>query len=307
MHSRVALNQGMQVNSIVLFALGGVSQIGGEPNSAWNEFRMAFAGPATSLILGGIFLGIYFGLGGIDQFDYQFAAAIAFWLGIINIGLGLFNLIPGFPLDGGRVLRSIIWAINKDIRKSTRIASAVGQGFGYLFILGGIWFFFTGNFFSGIWIALIGWFLISAASGSYRQLILQDMLKGHTASEIMNRECTTVNPSLTVEQLVNDNILATGRRCFPVGTGNQVQGLVTVDNVKGIPQEQRSYTTVSQAMISLDRLKSVKPEDDLTGVMQIMVENNINQVPVTQDHTIVGMVSRDNLINFINAQSQFRS
>jgi Zn-dependent protease/CBS domain-containing protein len=306
MHSRIALNQGTQVHSIVLFALGGVSQLSGEPKKASDEFRMAFAGPATSLILGGIFFLIWFAIRGSDQFAIQFIAAIAYWLGLINVALGVFNLIPGFPLDGGRVLRSILWGINKDIRKSTRIASAVGQGFGFLFIFGGIWLFFTGFFFNGIWLVLIGWFLISAASGSYQQLVLQDMLKGHTASEIMTRECVTVNPDLSVERLINENILATGRRCFPVVSGGQVQGLVTIDSIREVPVEQRYSTRVDQAMVKLDRLKSVAPEDDLTVVMQIMAENNINQVPVMRDHTVVGMVSRENLVNFINAQRQFR-
>jgi Zn-dependent protease len=223
MHSRVALNQGTQVQSIVLFALGGVSQIGGEPKRASDEFRMAFAGPVTSLILGGIFGGIWFALKDSGQFGIQFAAAIAYWLGIINIALGVFNLIPGFPLDGGRVLRSILWGINHDIRKSTRIASDVGRVFGYLFILGGIWLFFSGLFFNGLWLILIGWFLISAATGSYRQLVLQDMLKGHIASEIMTRECITVDPALSVEKLINENILTTGRRCFPVVSDNRLQ------------------------------------------------------------------------------------
>ncbi len=307
MHSRVALNQGLPVKSIVLFALGGVSQIGAEPKSAGNEFRMAFAGPGTSLVLGGIFIGIYFALRDNSQFGYQFGAAIAYWLGYINIALGIFNLVPGFPLDGGRVLRSIIWGINKNLRRSTRIASIVGQAFGYIFILVGVWLFFTGNFLSGVWLAIIGLFLINAAAGSYQQLVSQDMLKGHTASEIMTRECVTVNPDLSVERLVNENILASGRRCFPVVSGDHVEGLVTVDSVKGIPRNQWTNTPVSQAMITLDRVKSVKPDDDLTEVMQLMTENNINQVPVIQDHTIVGMVNRENLLNFINSQRQLRS
>ena len=306
MHSRVALNQGMKVHSIVLFALGGVSQIAGEPRRASDEFRMAFAGPATSLILGGLFWLIWYAISGSDQFAVQFIAAIAYWLGIINVALGVFNLIPGFPLDGGRVLRSILWGINGDLRKSTRIASAVGQGFGYAFILGGVWLFFTGFFFNGIWLVLIGWFLISAASSSYQQLVLQDLLRGHSAKEIMLRECTIVDPGLTVEKLINEKILATGGRCFPVVSGGQVQGLVTIDSVRKVPFDERGVTRVDQAMVRLDQMKSVGPEDDLTQVMQIMVEHNINQVPVVQDGTIVGMVNRENLLNFINAQRQFR-
>jgi Zn-dependent protease/predicted transcriptional regulator len=306
MHSRVALYQGMGVHSIVLFALGGVSQITSEPKRAGDEFRMALAGPLSSLILGGIFWGVWLGLRDSNQFSAQFVAAIAFWLGLINLGLGVFNLIPGFPLDGGRVLRSILWRTTGDIRKSTAIASGVGRGFGYLFIFAGIWLFFAGFFFNGLWLAFIGWFLINAASGSYQQLILQDMLRKHSAGEIMTRECATVSPNTTVERLVNENILSSGRRCFPVLSDGQVSGLVTVDNVRAVPHENWSSTSVNEVMIPLDRLKSVKPGDDLAKVMQILAENDINQAPVVQDHTIVGMIGRDNLINFINLQRELR-
>ncbi len=306
MHSRVALSQGMEVKSIVLFALGGVSQIGSEPRTAGDEFRMAFAGPATSLVLGGVFMGIWYLLVDIPGFGYQFAAAIIFWLGVINLILGVFNLIPGFPLDGGRVLRSIIWQINKDIRKSTRIASNVGRAIGFLFIAGGIWLIFTGNFFNGIWIAIIGWFIQSAASSSYQQLVLQDLLKEHAATEIMNRECTAVDPDISIERLVNENILVSRQRCFPVVENGHIEGLVTLDNVRAVPPGQRSTTTVSQAMVPLDKLKSVRPNDDLSTVMTIMTENDVNQVPVIQGRDIIGMIGRDNLINFINTQGQLR-
>jgi Zn-dependent protease/predicted transcriptional regulator len=307
MHSRVALSQGIKVDSIVLFALGGVSQIGGEPEKAGDEFIMAFAGPATSLILGGIFLGLWVGLRNITGFSFQFSADIFFWLGIINISLGIFNLIPGFPLDGGRVLRSILWGINKNLRQSTRIATTVGQVFGFLFIAAGIWMIFTGNLFNGVWIAVIGWFLQSSASSSYRQLILQDMLKGHLAKEIMSRECTLVSPDTTVEKLVNENILVSRQRCFPVISGNRIQGLVTLDTVRNTPRDKWATTSLQEAMIPLDKLKSVHPEDELSLVLKIMTENDLNQLPVVQDHNIIGMIGRDNLIDFLNTQRQLGS
>jgi predicted transcriptional regulator len=177
---------------------------------------------------------------------------------------------------------------------------------GFLFIAGGIWLIFTGNFFNGIWIAIIGWFIQSAASGSYQQLVLQDMLKEHAAAEIMTRDCANVSPDITLEKLVNENILVSRQRCFPVVKDDHIQGLVTLDNVRTIPPENRSTTTVGQAMVTLDNLKSVKPGDDLSTVLQIMTENDINQVPVIQGRDIVGMIGRDNLINFINAQGQLR-
>jgi Zn-dependent protease/predicted transcriptional regulator len=305
-HSLVAIREGIQIQSITLFFLGGVSQMTGEPKTAADEFRMAGAGPASSLVLGAIFLGIYFGLRGSSSLPYQFGAAVSFYLGFINILLGIFNLIPGFPLDGGRVFRSLIWWRNGNLKNATRIASNVGRVIGFLFIIGGIFLAFTGNFFNGIWLALIGWFLESAAAGSYRQLLLQDILKSHMATDIMNRECIPVSPDTTVEKLVNDNIMASSRRCFPVASGNHIEGLVTLDNVRKVPRDLWGTTMVKTAMVSLDHLKSVKPSDDLYTVLQMITESDINQVPVVYNNEIVGMISRENLVNFINTQTAAR-
>ncbi len=307
MHSIVALRQGIKIQAITLFFLGGVSQMSGEPKTAGDEFRMAAAGPFSSLVLGGLLLGVYYGVRGISGLPAQFMAGVAQYLGIINILLGAFNLIPGFPLDGGRVLRSIIWWRSKNMQKATKIASNIGQGVGYLFIIGGVfWAFTPGNFFNGIWLALIGWFLLSAASASYRQMLLQDMLKGHTAGEVMSRECTVVPPDITVERLINEHILSSGRRCFPVVSDGYTQGLVTLDSVRAVPRDARDTTLVKQAMVPLGQIKSVSPDEDLGNVLQLLTENDINQVPVISGNKVVGMVARDNLINFINTRNELK-
>jgi Zn-dependent protease/CBS domain-containing protein len=306
MHSIVALRQGIKIQAITLFFLGGVSQMSGEPKTAGDEFRMAAAGPFSSLILGGIFLGISYGLNDINNLAAQFVAAISYYLGIINILLGVFNLIPGFPLDGGRVLRSIIWWQTKNMQRATKIASNIGRAVGFLFILGGIWLAFTGNFFNGIWLALIGWFLLSAASASYSQVLIQDMLKGHTAGEVMSHECTVVPPDITVERLINEHILSSGRRCFPVVSDGHTQGLVTLDSVRAVPRDARGTTLVKQAMVPLGQIKAVSPDEDLGNVLQLLTENDINQVPVISEGKVVGMVARDNLINFINTRNELK-
>src|SRR5208283_1556067 len=214
------------------------------------------------------------------------------------------NLIPGFPLDGGRVFRSLLWWRGGNLKNATRIASNVGRSFGFLFIFIGIWLVFTGNLFDGIWLALIGWFLESAAAGNYQQQLLEDRLKGHVASDIMRQDCTTVSPDLSIEQLVNDNILTLGRRCFPVIEGGNMEGMITLDNVRTVLRERWGTTYVKQAMMTRDNLKSVSPSEPLSTVMQIMVQNNINQVPVVSEGKIVGMVERDNLISFIHTLTQ---
>jgi Zn-dependent protease/CBS domain-containing protein len=308
MHSLVSLRQGTQIQSITLFFLGGVSEMTGEPKTAGDEFRMAAAGPFSSLVLGGVFLGIFFVLRSATSQAAQFGAAISRYLGLINILLGVFNLIPGFPLDGGRILRSLIWWRSRNIQSATKIASNIGRAIGFIFIFGGIWWAFTGsgNFFNGIWLVLIGWFLETAASGSYRQLVLQDMLKGHTASEVMSRDCMVVPPDITVERLVNEHILSSGRRCFPVVSGDRTEGLVTLSNVRSIPRDARKTTLIREAMTPLSKVKSVSPNEDLSTILQILSENDINQVPVVWENKVVGIVARDNLINFINTRNELQ-
>jgi Zn-dependent protease len=158
MHSIVSQRQGIPVQSITLFIFGGVSQITEEPKQPKDEFRMAIAGPLTSLLIGGILFGVYFAWHGTDSFPVQFITAIAYWLGYINLVLGVFNLIPGFPLDGGRVFRSLLWWRSGNLRSATKVASNIGRIVGFLFIFVGIWLIFTGNWINGIWLALIGWF-----------------------------------------------------------------------------------------------------------------------------------------------------
>jgi Zn-dependent protease/predicted transcriptional regulator len=304
MHSIVSQRQGIPVQSITLFLFGGVSQITSEPKQPKDEFRMAIVGPLSSLVIGGIFFGIYFGWRNVDTLAVQFITAIAYWLGYINLALGVFNLIPGFPLDGGRVLRSLIWWRSGNLKSATRIASNAGRAVGFILIFVGIWFIFTGNWFNGIWLALIGWFVESAAVGSYQQLLIQDMLKGHVASEVMSRDCVVIPPDTTIDQLVHGNILASGRRCFPVVSGSQIMGMITLHNVKAIPREQWSTETVKEAMTPFDKLKWVRPDEELSSILRILTEDNINQVPVVQDSEIVGMVSRENLLNFVNIRSK---
>lgn len=299
-HSVVAQAAGIPVKSITLFVFGGVSQISREPQTAGVEFRMALAGPLSSLVIAGIFWGIRVATIDVNQP----VTALAYWLAWINAVLAGFNLIPAYPLDGGRVLRSILWWRNKSLSGATRIAANIGRATGYLFIFGGIFWIFYGNIFNGLWIALIGWFLENAASGSYQQVAVQDMLRGHKVSEVMTRDCPTVPPRLTIEQLIHDYLLNTGRRCFPVVEDSRLVGLVTLNDVKGVSREHRLTKTVQETMTPLNKLKSVRPTDDLSDVLQILTTEDVNQLPVMEDDTIIGMVARDNLLSFIRTRSE---
>ena len=299
MHSLVAQASGIPVKSITLFIFGGVAQITEEPKEPRIELRIALAGPLTSLALGGIFGAIWFMLSDVSGV----VTAVALWLGGINIVLAVFNLIPGFPLDGGRVLRSILWWRSRNLRWATKMATNIGQGMGFLLIFGGIWLIFSGFWFNGLWLAFIGWFLANAAAGSYRQLALQQVLKGHLASEIMTRDCPTVTSDITIEQLVNKHILSFAHHCLVVSDSRPL-GLVTLQNIKAVPHSQRASKAVKEVMTPFEELRWVRPDADLSDVLKILTEQDINQLPVVEDSHIVGVVARDNLLSFINVHNK---
>ncbi|MFQ6041327.1 MAG: site-2 protease family protein [Candidatus Poribacteria bacterium] len=300
-HSFVARAEGVPVHSITLFIFGGVAHITKEPKRARDEFFMALAGPAISIVIAILFGVIWFVTSNLSKP----VAALASWLGMINGMLAVFNLIPGFPLDGGRVLRSIIWGITGNLRKSTQAASIVGRAVAYIFIFIGIWrIFFQKDWLGGLWIAFIGWFLENAAANSYRQVALRDTLEGHTAKEVMVTDCAYVPQQLTLEELVNNYILYTGRRCFPVVDEGSVLGIVTLHNVKAISKERWHSTTVSEIMTPLEKLQTVHPDDGLFDVLERMTHEDVNQLPVIDYGKLVGMVARDNVLAFIHTRTE---
>jgi len=299
-HSLVAKAAGLKVSAITLFIFGGVSQLTEEPKSPGSEFRMAVAGPGTSLVIGGACWGIFFA----TRHSVSPVAGMTLWLGYINVALAAFNMIPGFPLDGGRVLRSVLWWRSRNLRKSTRIASVIGRGFGYAFIFGGIALVFIEVYLLGLSLVIIGWILENAAAGSYRQVALRDLLQGHKVSEVMTQDCMAVPPALTVEQLVNDHILVSGRRCYSVADYGRALGLVTAHDVKAVERKLWPVKTVREIMTPIDKMRQVRPDDDLSSVMYLIMEKNVNQVPVLQDSNIVGMVWRDSLLTFVHLRSE---
>ena len=302
MHSIVANALGIPVRGITLFIFGGVSEMSEEPRQPKDELRIALAGPLTSVALGAIFWAIFY----VVRDHSAFAAAVTYWLGLINFFLAAFNLIPGFPLDGGRVLRAILWWRSGNLRRATRIASNIGRAVGVLFIFGGVFFIFQGpgTWVNGLWFILIGWFLNNAAVGSYRQVSLQNMLQGHTAGEVMTRDCPSVDPELTIDKLVNEQVLVSGRRCFPVAIDGRVLGLVTLHNIRSVPRPLWATRTLRQTMTPLDDLKSVAPNEDLPTVMRVLAESDINQVLVVENGAILGVIGRDNLLAFINIRGE---
>ena len=296
MHSLIAQRNGIPVKAITLFIFGGVSQISDEPADAGIEFRIAIAGPLASIFMGGMFWLLWY----ILPPAMDVLAAVSFWLGSINITLAIFNLIPGFPLDGGRILRSIIWWRTGSLRRATAIASNIGRGIGFLFILAGIWLAFTAGWSSGLWLGLIGWFLANSASNSRRQMLMQQTLEGHVVSESVHDDCMAVAPDLSIERLVSDYIVPRGRYCFSVVREEITLGLVTLQEVKGVLRDMRARVSVEQIMKPFDKLIQVAPGDSLTSVFSILTQENLNQVPVVVEGKIIGILTRDNLIRFVN-------
>ena len=303
-HSLVAQARGLRVRAITLFALGGVSQMQDDATDAKTEFWVAIAGPIASLIIGLGCLSIALGLGWQRSTEPHTAATgVLVWLGYINIALAVFNMIPGFPLDGGRVLRSIVWAITKNADRSTRIAARVGQVVAFLFILDGIWRFFSGAGFGGLWIAFIGWFLMDAAKASYAEVETTAALRGVRVSEVMSRDCVIVKRGMNLQEFVDAYLLQTGQRCFAVEDRGRLVGLITPHDVGKIPRDRWDKTTVREAMRPLEELHIVTPDTPVLDALKLVARNDVNQLPVVANGTLQGIVSRSQLVQLMQVRS----
>lgn len=320
-HSVVAMAKGLSVRRITLFLFGGVSNIQREPPSPGAEFQIAIVGPVTSLILGLLFVL----LGGVSAHAVQgtvmnpthiFTAmgpvsTLLMWLGQINIILGLFNLIPGFPLDGGRVLRSLLWAVTKNLRRATQWAAGVGHGVAWLFILCGLSMlfgvrlpFFGAGLLNGLWLVFIGWFLNNATTLSYQQVLLQDVLEGIPVSRLMRAPIRTVPPDLPVSALVDTYLMGADERAYPVMQNAQLVGLVSLEDVHKVPRAAWDTTTVTQIMTPADALEVITPEDDAASSVMKLAERDFNQMPVVENGHLAGMLRRQDIVKWLQLHSQ---
>jgi Zn-dependent protease/CBS domain-containing protein len=293
-HSIVALHHKIQVKGITLFIFGGVSELGAEPASAWAQFWISIAGPGVSFALA-----IFFFLMQPVLTPIVPLLALSKYLTYINVVLGLFNLIPGFPLDGGGVFRAIVWGLTKNVRIATLIAANIGRFIAYLFIFWGVWHMLTGNFMNGMWIAFIGWFLETAARGQVQQLGLHDLLAGHKVSQAMKRQYMAVPADTTLQQMVDDHILGSGGRSFVVERNNRAVGLLTLHQIKQVPRSEWPITTSAKVMIPIEQTKWVNPDVELWTALEEMDHNGVNQLPVMEDGRIKGMLSREDVITFL--------
>lgn len=287
-HALVALSRGIPVKSITLFLFGGATHAKVEARGPGAEFLIAAVGPLTSLALAGVFGAI--GIFGNEMLPEAVAGGFGY-LGWVNLLLAGFNLVPGFPLDGGRVLRSIVWRATGNINKATRVASTAGQGVGYLLVAGGLLLVFTEFLATGIWFAAIGWFLAQAARASYMQLQVQRMLEDVEAEEVMASSVTSIPPDINLREAVDDYFMRHDHSAFPVGEDGDTMGLLTLRSVKQVPREDWEQRTVRETMGKLDEQVTVSPGASMDGVLGKLESGEARRVVVVDDGQIVGIIT----------------
>jgi Zn-dependent protease len=320
-HSLVAKSRGMTVQSIRLHLFGGVSNIQQEPPSPGAEFTMAALGPLTSLVIGTLLLaGVNLTTDvpttrSINPQDFianlSPIQTIFAWLGSVNVILGLFNLIPGFPLDGGRVLRAIFWGITDNLRPATHWASRIGQGIAWLLIFSGISMafgvtlpIFGTGLISGLWLAFIGWFMHNAAVQSYQQLIIRDILEDVPVSDLMRKDPPTVSASTTVDTLVHSHIMQSDDHAFPVLEQNQMVGIVTLDDVRSVNRDAWAATSVEDIMTPIDQLSVVSPDDCADEALKQLMGTDVRQLPVLDgEKDLRGVLRRRDILKWLQLET----
>lgn len=318
-HSLMAIAQGVPVRSITLFLFGGVSNIEREPPSPRAEFLITIVGPLTSILLGVIFILLAsvgtFSLSSLENATEALATmgpvmTLLLWLGPINILLGLFNMVPGFPLDGGRILRSILWAATGSLRRATRWASFVGQAVAWLMIIGGIAMvfgaeipFFGTGLLSGLWLAFIGWFLNNASVQSYKQVVVQDLLEDLPVSAIMRRDPPVVSPQQPISALVHDSVMGTDEHAFPVLDNGRLVGIVCLHDIRSVQRDRWESTPISTIMTPREELVTTTADAEADDALNKLRSGDHRQLPVLADERLVGLLRRRDIMRWLQLQS----
>lgn len=291
-HSFVARMHGLPVKNIMLFIFGGVSNIGEEASSASVEFKVAAIGPLVSLVLAGICFLLWLPL----RSTPSPIEGIVQVLWVSNLLIGIFNLLPGFPLDGGRILKAILWKFTGSPTKATRTAANVGLLLAYLLIIWGIFQFFSGDTLDGIWIGFIGWFLLSASLAERTQSSFEAAFSDITVGQVMSRDPLTVPANISLQRLVDEYLLPEGLPSALVMQGDNLAGLITLANIRQIPRENWSQTPIGLVMTPSDHLPVLSPEQSLRNALHLLAEANADQLPILQNGHLVGMLSREGLM-----------
>jgi Zn-dependent protease len=304
-HALVAKARGLPVRSITLFALGGVAQIERDAADGKTEFWMGIIGPITSFVIGFVCLVLALALGWAPpELPGTPLAAMLMWLGVINVGLAIFNMVPGFPLDGGRVLRGLIWMITGNAKRATTIAARVGQVIAFLMIVYGVMQFFSGAGFSGLWLVFIGWFLLSASRESHAQMVITEGLRGLRVTDVMSRDYEAVDAYSNLQAFAEEHVMRTGRRFFVVNLNGRPEGIITPAELAAVPRARWPYTTVADVMRPLDRVRTVRDDTPITEALELMASQDLNQLPVVTNGSLAGVISRAHVLQLIQTRSQ---
>jgi Zn-dependent protease len=300
-HALVARAVDIPMHGITLFLFGGVAEMEDEPPSASSEFLMAVAGPAVSAVLAALF----WLLSGLVE-----TAAVAFplrYLAGINLAVLIFNLVPAFPLDGGRMLRSILWAVLKNLRRATYWAALFGQAFAWLLIGLGVLNFFAGHVFNGVWLGLIGLFLNNAARGSYQQVLVRQVLRGEPVARFMTRQPIVVPPALDLRGWVEDYVYRYHRKMFPVASDGHVEGVISTQALAQFPREEWDKHTVAEAMRQDVGALSIAPDADALEALGRMQRTGSSRLLVTQGDRLMGIVSLKDLLRFLDLKIELEN
>ena len=302
-HSLVARRKGTPVKSITLFLFGGMAQIEKEPETPYSEFIMAIAGPAASFVIAIIFGVIWIFTGNIAPIREPVK-----YLAIINIVLGVFNMLPGYPLDGGRVLRSIIWKVTGNLERATFIASTVGRVIGFMIIAVGIFFILTGNFLNGVWLAFIGWFLQSSAQMGYRQIIFETSIKGIKVRDVMNENIVNVTKDITIQDLVDDYFMKYRFGRFPVIEDEKTQrfiGVISLHDIKGVSKEEWPKVKIGDIVKSVSESEKVDMSMEISNAIKKMGKNDLGHLVVMSGDKLRGIITKSDVMRFIKIRSEF--
>jgi Zn-dependent protease len=293
-HSIIAIKYKIKVKRITLFLFGGVAEISKEPSKSSVDFWIAVAGPITSIILAAIFY-----LSAKVFVQNQYLAASFQYLAFINFILVIFNLIPGFPLDGGRILRAIVWAITKNYKQATIIAANAGRFFGLLFIMLGVFQIFQNNVFNGLWMIFIGWFLEIAAISQIKRQALNGLLLGHQVHEALSNDYGIVYPDSTVQEIIDNHFIGANRRNLLVKDDNIMVGFLTPGRINSIAIKDRQNKTVKDVMIPLQDINKINPTEPLLDALRSINENDVSVVPVIENGNCIGILNNNSITQFI--------
>ena len=304
-HSYIAKKNGLPIARITLFFFGGVSEMTEEPQDAALEVRMAAAGPLMSFLIAAVLGGFWY-LSESIHLPVAVTATVGYG-SLINAVLGAFNLLPAFPLDGGRVFRGTLWKHSKNLISATRTATRLSEALSLLMMFGGFVAIIFGQFVNGIWIVVLGWFIKSGAETSLRQTLVGETLSGVTVGDIMTRQILTVSPDLTIQQVVSTYFLVHPHGGYPVVQNSKLIGLITLDGVRAVPPEAREYETVAKAMIPLERVVAVPPNLSALDALQRMAREKVGRLLVTQNGQLLGVVTRGDLMRSIRTRQELEA